>query len=162
MSTASPIFPKSYTSLPYGDALSSIGTDPIHFTGKERDTESGLDYFGARYIASTTGRFMVPDPTNLTDARLLNPANTMNKYVCGGNNPLKYVDPDGKDITIFYESPSIISLSAGHILFTAENQQTDAAAVMSFGPVRSGSICAEDTLLGNSMPSTTSFGLSNV
>jgi len=32
-----------------------------HFTGKERDTESGLDYFGARYYASSMGRFMSPD-----------------------------------------------------------------------------------------------------
>jgi RHS repeat-associated protein len=32
------------------------------FTGKERDTESGLDYFGARFNASTMGRFKSPDP----------------------------------------------------------------------------------------------------
>ncbi len=31
------------------------------FTGKERDTESGLDYFGARYFGSTMGRFLSPD-----------------------------------------------------------------------------------------------------
>jgi RHS repeat-associated protein len=36
-------------------------TDHYKFTGKERDTESGLDYFGARYNASRTGRFMTPD-----------------------------------------------------------------------------------------------------
>jgi RHS repeat-associated protein len=32
-----------------------------HFTGKERDTESGNDYFGARYYASSMGRFMSPE-----------------------------------------------------------------------------------------------------
>lgn len=32
-----------------------------HYTGKERDTESGNDYFGARYYASSMGRFMSPD-----------------------------------------------------------------------------------------------------
>ena len=31
----------------------SADATPRHFTGKERDTESGLDYFGARYYAST-------------------------------------------------------------------------------------------------------------
>jgi RHS repeat-associated protein len=31
------------------------------FTGKERDTESGLDNFGKRYDASSMGRFMTPD-----------------------------------------------------------------------------------------------------
>ena len=46
------------------------------FTGKERDTESGLDNFGARYNASSVGRWMSPDAINLTDERILNPANT--------------------------------------------------------------------------------------
>ena len=38
-------YSSSYTSLPFGDNLSSIGQDLTHFTGKERDAESGLDYF---------------------------------------------------------------------------------------------------------------------
>ncbi len=39
------------------------GDLPQHkFTGKERDSESGLDNFGARYNSSTMGRFMTPDP----------------------------------------------------------------------------------------------------
>jgi len=33
----------------------------LHFTGKERDTESGNDYFEARYYSSAMGRFMSPD-----------------------------------------------------------------------------------------------------
>src|SRR5271170_2289856 len=61
--------------------------------GKERDTESGNDYFGARYYGSTMGRFMSPDPLNLTEDRLMNPWNTLNKYAYGANNPLKYIDP---------------------------------------------------------------------
>ena len=64
------------------------------YTGKERDAESGNDYFGARYMASSMGRFMSPDPINLTEDRLLNPSNTLNKYAYGANNPLKYVDHD--------------------------------------------------------------------
>jgi RHS repeat-associated protein len=36
------------------------------FTGKERDTETGLDYFGARYMSSAQGRFTSPDPSNLS------------------------------------------------------------------------------------------------
>ena len=34
---------------------------PSRFTGKERDQESGNDYFGARYYASSMGRFLSPD-----------------------------------------------------------------------------------------------------
>jgi RHS repeat-associated protein len=124
-------------------------------TGKERDTESGNDYFGARYYASSMGRWLSPDRLNLTDDRVLNPANTLNKYVYGGNNPLKYTDPDGKDITVFYEN-SFLS-PPGHIMFVAANQQTGDAAAMSWGPVHDSEYGF--TPLGSPVNSTASFGL---
>ena len=127
---------------------------PHHFTGKERDAESGNDYFGARYYASSMGRWLSPDRLNLTDDRVVNPANTLNKYVYGGNNPLKYVDPDGKDITVFYEAPSGPT-SPGHIMFVAANQQTGDAAAMSFGPVHDSEYGF--TPLGSPVNSTTTF-----
>jgi RHS repeat-associated protein len=43
------------------------------FTGKERDTESGLDNFGKRYNASSMGRFMTPDPVGIMKQKLLDP-----------------------------------------------------------------------------------------
>lgn len=50
------------SSLPFGDGESCAPTPTEHlFTAKERDTESGNDYFGARYYASAMGRFMSPD-----------------------------------------------------------------------------------------------------
>ena len=65
------------------------------FTGKERDAESGLDYFGARYYGSAMGRFTSPDPKmfphDLTDPQ------SWNKYGYTRNNPLRYTDPDGED-----------------------------------------------------------------
>ena len=48
------------------------------FTGKERDAESGLDCFGARYDASSMGRFMTPDPS-MDSVALRNPQ-TWNRY----------------------------------------------------------------------------------
>ena len=66
------------------------------FTGKERDTESGNDYFGARYYASTMGRFMSPDPSGLVFADPTNPQ-SFNLYNYGWNNPLINVDPTGLD-----------------------------------------------------------------
>ena len=53
------------TSLPFGDGLAcnSYSSNVNHFTGKERDFESGLDNFGARYNASSMGRFMSPGAT---------------------------------------------------------------------------------------------------
>lgn len=68
------------------------------FTGKERDAESGLDYFGARYYGSSTGRFMSPDwseePEAIPYASLANPQ-SLNLYSYVKNNPLRQADPDG-------------------------------------------------------------------
>ncbi len=63
------------------------------FTGKERDSESGLDNFGARYDSSSMGRFMSPDPENLGAIR--DDPQSWNAYAYVRNNPLKYTDPDG-------------------------------------------------------------------
>jgi RHS repeat-associated protein len=68
------------------------------FTGKERDAESGNDYFGARYYASSMGRFLSPDwsakAEPLPYAKLDNPQ-TLNLYNYMRNNPLTEVDADG-------------------------------------------------------------------
>ena len=66
------------------------------YTGKERDTESGLDYFGARYYSSNMGRFSSPDPGGLL---FQNPADpqSWNMYAYARNNPLSNVDPTGLD-----------------------------------------------------------------
>src|SRR5438477_2046578 len=63
-------------------------------TGKERDSESGLDNFGARYDASTMGRFMTPDPLG---GHMEDPQ-TLNKYAYVRNNPTTLTDPTGLDI----------------------------------------------------------------
>ena len=91
-----------YSSLPYGDGLSSSGSaadaTEHHFTGKERDTESGNDYFDARYYSSAMGRFMSPDWSAKEEpvpyAKLDNPQ-TLNLYGYMRNNPLGGVDQDG-------------------------------------------------------------------
>jgi len=65
-------------------------------SGKERDAESGDDYFGARYYGSSMGRFMSPDSFG---GHLEDPQ-TLNHYSYVGNNPLSRTDPDGHD---FYQ-----------------------------------------------------------
>jgi RHS repeat-associated protein len=64
-------------------------------TGKERDTESGNDYFGARYYASSMGRFMSPDDP-FVDQNPSDPQ-SWNLYAYVRNNPLVNVDDDGHD-----------------------------------------------------------------
>jgi RHS repeat-associated protein len=91
------VLEQTCASLPFGDGLTCTGstTAPTehHFTGKERDTESGNDYFPARYYASSMGRFMSPDPYN-GSYDTSNPQ-SMNRYVYAMNNPLSNIDPSG-------------------------------------------------------------------
>src|SRR5437016_10793540 len=69
------------------------------YTGKERDAETGLDYFGARYFSGPQGRFTSPDPIWITKERLLDPQR-LDLYAYGRNNPFRYVDRDGMDVTL--------------------------------------------------------------
>ena len=66
-------------------------------TSKERDNESSLDFFGARYFSGSQGRFTSPDPVTVTPVRMLDPQ-MFNLYCYTRNNPLKYIDPDGRDL----------------------------------------------------------------
>jgi RHS repeat-associated protein len=63
------------------------------FTGKERDSETSLDYFGARYYGGGMGRFVSVDP--LLNSGRPNDPQSWNRYTYGLNNPLAVVDPTG-------------------------------------------------------------------
>ena len=67
---------EQYYYYPFGGIQASTGSDPNHykFTAKERDSESGLDYFDARHYSSSMGRFMQPDPLagHVSDPQTLN------------------------------------------------------------------------------------------
>jgi RHS repeat-associated protein len=67
-------------------------------TGKERDTESGNDYFGARYYSSAAGQFMTPDWSAKVEPvpySKLDDPQTLNLYAYVTNNPMTRVDADG-------------------------------------------------------------------
>jgi RHS repeat-associated protein len=85
------------SSLPFGDSLSctssSLYPTEHNFVGKERDTESGNDYFGARYYKSGFGRWLSPD-LPLADQDPADPQ-SWNLYRYAGNNPVNSVDNDG-------------------------------------------------------------------
>jgi RHS repeat-associated protein len=85
---------------PFGGERTVVDTCDSHykFTGKERDLESGLDNFGARFDSSQMGRFMTPDwsekPMGVPYAVLDDPQ-SLNLYSYVRNNPLAKADPDG-------------------------------------------------------------------
>jgi RHS repeat-associated protein len=66
------------------------------FTGKQRDYESGLglDYFGARYFSAAQGRFTSADTPLLSR---LDAPQMWNLYAYAANNPLRRIDPDGRN-----------------------------------------------------------------
>ena len=75
---------------------------PQKFTGKERDAESGLDFFETRYMSAAQGRFTSPDSI-ANDWELANPQ-TWNRYTYARNNPLVYVDPHGASVELIGET----------------------------------------------------------
>jgi RHS repeat-associated protein len=95
------------------------------FTGKERDAESGLDEFGARYYGSSLGRFMTPDwaakPTSVPYANFGNPQN-LNLYSYVENNPTTMGDPDGHDC------PPCVAVIEDIFAFAGEGAKEGAAA----------------------------------
>ncbi|MGH9716269.1 MAG: RHS repeat-associated core domain-containing protein [Candidatus Acidiferrales bacterium] len=82
-----------------GERVIYSGTfTPYKFTGKERDPESNLDNFGARYMSSQMGRFMSADwsgePEGVPYANFTDPQ-TLNLYSYVRNNPVTKADLDG-------------------------------------------------------------------
>jgi RHS repeat-associated protein len=84
--------------MPFGEEVAppTASQDKRLFTGKERDSETGMDYFEARYMRASVGRFTTVDPVNIAKARMLDPQK-WNRYAYARNNPLARIDPDGLD-----------------------------------------------------------------
>lgn len=86
----------------------AVAGSPGEFTGKERDVETGLDYFDSRYFGAAQGRFTSPDVLMGKPEWLVDPQR-WNRYAYVRNNPLKYIDPNGEDLVIYYSLGSDVS-----------------------------------------------------
>jgi RHS repeat-associated protein len=89
---------------PFGTevVVTGPGANELKFTGKRRDAESQLDYFGARHYSSLSGRFGSPDEP-LIDQDALNPQ-SWNLYSYVRNNPLNAIDPDGRAVLVCFSN----------------------------------------------------------
>lgn len=131
---------KRYDYRPFGQEMSaglngrsgkySTGSYPavsdgqrVRFTGKERDAETGLDYFGARYFSAAQGRFTSPDEP-LIDQNPVDPQ-SWNLYSYVRNNPLKFTDPTGNDC--------VYVNSGGNGIDSVDNQGTSKQCVKTGG-----------------------------
>ena len=112
---------------PYGElwieeVAAGLDKLPFRFTGKEMDEETGLYYYGARYLDPKYSRWLSGDPAlsdyipkapiddeakkhneNLPGMGGVYNIVNMHLYHYAGNNPVKYTDPDGKDIISFFK-----------------------------------------------------------
>ncbi len=103
-----------YDYLPFGERWDpQPSPDVRQFAGKERDAETGLDYFGARYYASQTGRFTTVDPGHV-NGDIFDPQ-SWNAYAYARNNPLKYTDPTGTEYEICVYGGSGYSGTCGSV-----------------------------------------------
>ena len=83
---------------PYGDWNTNADVQPLKFLGKEWDHQHGLDLydFGARLYDPAVGRWTTMDP-------LCEKYYSVSPYAYCFNNPVKFIDPDGKKVLIFYQ-----------------------------------------------------------
>jgi len=98
--------------MPFGEdyQITSTHENDKMFVGKEKDKETGLYYFGARYMEAVIGRFISPDPVGAVDPRMsglngkiIKNPQRINTYAYGLNNPYRYIDPDGNQTNQVYE-----------------------------------------------------------
>jgi RHS repeat-associated protein len=137
-------------SLPFGDELNTVipsgapstadDATEHHFTGKERDPETGEangnDYFAARYYSSAMGRFLSPDWSAKVEpvpyAKLDDPQ-TLNLYSYVQNNPLTRVDADGHECELCQKAVNFVATGKA---------VTDAEFVSTFLRIHKGEILA--------------------
>ncbi len=119
--------------------------EAYQFTQKERDAESSLDYFEARFLAGSMARFLRFDPV-CAEARssLLRVPQANNPYNYALNNPLRYNDPTGKfaeklfqDIGDFGKAirdtiPSLVGVPLGRAIETVAGVGQTIAGILSF------------------------------
>jgi len=105
---------------PWGGELQFVNNDSNHykFTGKERDSETQLDYFGARYYSNGLGRFVTPDwaakATAVPYAEFSDPQ-SLNLYTYVRNIPTTQYDPDGHDPLLAIDIIQFLAAHFGHV-----------------------------------------------
>lgn len=90
-------FPYGTTSYSTVDATREISSKRYRYTGKERDKESGLNYYGQRYYANWLCRWLTADPAGIKEG--------VNMFIFLRNNSIKFTDPKGTEV---YEVGTII------------------------------------------------------
>ena len=118
---------------PYGELLASqhaYGSsydERYKFTGKERDAESGYDFYGARYQIVPLGIWGSPDP-------MLDKYIHLSPYMYCNGNPVKYVDPNGKWVETAWDIVNVM-IDVASLASNIENGNTKDAIIDGVGLV---------------------------
>ena len=118
---------------PYGGEIpitTGIQDQNYKFTGKERDSTTGLDNFGNRYDSSSLGRFMTTDPIFITKHRLIDPQQ-WNLYAYVRNNPINLTDPTGLDFNLSCDKNNGTTCQGGHQYYQGKNGKYQETVVKS-------------------------------
>jgi RHS repeat-associated protein len=93
---------------PYGEVKTGGTKSKFQYTGQEKDQETGLNYYDARYYDPQIQRFTQPD-TLIPD--VYDPQQ-LNRYAYANNNPVKYIDPSGNFGIVFWVGAVLIGALA--------------------------------------------------
>jgi RHS repeat-associated protein len=124
---------------PFGKEVA--GTLPIQlgFAGAEKDSETetssslGFNYLGARQLHGASGRFIGVDPEHVGGS-FVNPQ-SWNGYAYAGNNPFRFVDPDGRQQC---ETTYCVDVHAGIPEAQLAQEQADATSQLVAGRLHFG------------------------
>lgn len=94
---------------PYGDTINRPLHDGPGYTGHETDANTGFVYMQQRYYDPVLGRFLSADPA-APDAA--NTGSNFNRYWYANDNPHKFTDPDGRNVTEFIGGAIVESWNA--------------------------------------------------
>jgi len=92
------------TYRPYGERVTksaAASDNKVWFANRMEDAETGLLYMHARYYDPVTGVFRSPDPVLFRADNI----HSFNRYAYANNNPLRYIDPNGRDALIIPTGP---------------------------------------------------------
>lgn len=138
----SPGYPAGYhVYYPFGEEATAFNqdTERMKFTGHERDLASpagagdDLDYMHARFYSPVTGRFLSTDPR--ARYKSVTQPQKWNRYVYADGNPIKKIDPDGREAVVFIVAPSSVGDPKGLVGHAAiyVTSSKGSAGVSAFG-----------------------------